>query len=180
MNTPLSSADVQTALKDLPGWKIEGDALTKTITFGSFRAAMSFMVRAGFEAEAMNHHPEWTNVYNRLTIRLNTHDAAIPRIDLGLIVQDELLLVDGASNRLISAVTMLLAEERIDLRRSEMRRRRLCTLRCLPGHGDTLDHEGRCVRRPASWNRALPLPRPVEAVLGRKPGWRTLWLFAAE
>lgn len=63
------------ALKDLPGWKIEGDALTKTITFGSFRAAMSFMVRAGFEAEAMNHHPEWTNVYNRLTIRLNTHDA---------------------------------------------------------------------------------------------------------
>ena len=33
------------------------------------------MVRAGFEAEAMNHHPEWTNVYNRVAIRLNTHDA---------------------------------------------------------------------------------------------------------
>ena len=36
---------------------------------------MSFMVRVSFEAEAMDHHPEWTNVYNRVSIRLNTHDA---------------------------------------------------------------------------------------------------------
>ncbi len=51
-----------------------GDALVKTFEFGSFREALSFMVRAGFEAEALNHHPDWTNVYNRLTVRLNTHD----------------------------------------------------------------------------------------------------------
>ena len=42
---------------------------------GSFREAMSFMVRAAFEAEALNHHPEWTNVYDRVVVRLNTHDA---------------------------------------------------------------------------------------------------------
>lgn len=75
MSTPLSPADVQTALKDLHGWSFERDALAKTLTFGSFKEAMSFMVRAAFEAEALNHHPEWTNVYNRVSIRLNTHDA---------------------------------------------------------------------------------------------------------
>ena len=59
----------------LPGWEAGPDTLTKTFTFGPFREAMSFMVRVGFEAEALNHHPEWTNVYNRVAIRLNTHDA---------------------------------------------------------------------------------------------------------
>ncbi len=47
----------------------------KTFVFGSFREALSFMVRVGFEAEALNHHPEWSNVYNRVVIRLTTHDA---------------------------------------------------------------------------------------------------------
>jgi len=59
----------------LEGWRFERDALAKTFKFGSFREAISFMVRAGFEAEAMNHHPEWTNVYNKVEVRLNTHDA---------------------------------------------------------------------------------------------------------
>ena len=75
MKTPLSEAKIQAALAALPGWSFERDALVKTLKFGSFREAMSFMMRAGFEAEAMNHHPEWTNVYNRVAIRLNTHDA---------------------------------------------------------------------------------------------------------
>jgi 4a-hydroxytetrahydrobiopterin dehydratase len=75
MKTPLSEAKIQAALAALPGWSFERDALVKTLKFGSFREAMSFMMRAGFEAEAMNHHPDWTNVYNRVTIRLNTHDA---------------------------------------------------------------------------------------------------------
>ena len=47
----------------------------KTFVFGSFREALSFMVRVGFEAEALNHHPEWGHVYNRVVIRLTTHDA---------------------------------------------------------------------------------------------------------
>jgi 4a-hydroxytetrahydrobiopterin dehydratase len=72
---PLKAAEIKAALGGLPGWTFQRDALAKTFTFGSFREAMSFMVRAGFEAEAMDHHPEWTNVYNRVAIRLNTHDA---------------------------------------------------------------------------------------------------------
>ncbi len=72
---PLTSVEIAAALPALPGWTFEGDALAKTSKFGSFKEAMSFMVRAGFEAEAMDHHPDWTNVYNRVAIRLNTHDA---------------------------------------------------------------------------------------------------------
>ena len=73
--SPLSQQDVDEALQKLPGWKHDADALAKEFKFGTFKEAMSFMVRIGFEAEAMDHHPDWTNVYNRVSIRLNTHDA---------------------------------------------------------------------------------------------------------
>ena len=72
---PLSRAEILVALESLTGWSYEREALVKTLTFATFREAMGFMMRAAFEAEAMNHHPEWTNVYNRVEIRLNTHDA---------------------------------------------------------------------------------------------------------
>lgn len=73
--TPLTSEEINAALRELPGWRRDGDALAKEFKFGSFREAMSFMVRVGFEAEAADHHPDWTNVYNRVAVRLNTHDA---------------------------------------------------------------------------------------------------------
>ncbi|HET7536092.1 MAG TPA: 4a-hydroxytetrahydrobiopterin dehydratase [Candidatus Didemnitutus sp.] len=72
---PLSSAEIDELLPALPGWKFERDALAKEFKFQSFREAMSFMVRVSFEAEALDHHPDWTNVYNRVAVRLNTHDA---------------------------------------------------------------------------------------------------------
>ena len=75
MALPLAPAEITTALAGLPGWTLASDALAKEFKFGSFREAMGFMVRVSFEAEGMNHHPEWTNVYNRVSIRLNTHDA---------------------------------------------------------------------------------------------------------
>jgi 4a-hydroxytetrahydrobiopterin dehydratase len=75
MTKPLTSDEIAAALPGLPGWDQAGDALAKEFKFGSFREAMAFMVRVGFEAEAMDHHPDWTNVYNRVAIRLNTHDA---------------------------------------------------------------------------------------------------------
>lgn len=75
MAKPLDPAEITTALATLPGWIWEKEALGKTFKFGSFREAMSFMVRVAFEAEAMDHHPDWTNVYNRVAVRLNTHDA---------------------------------------------------------------------------------------------------------
>lgn len=75
MAKPLALAKITTALAALPGWTCKRDALAKEFKFGSFREAMSFMTRVAFEAEAMDHHPDWTNVYNRVAIRLNTHDA---------------------------------------------------------------------------------------------------------
>ena len=75
MAKPLTPTKVAAALETLAGWKFQRDALAKTFEFENFREAMSFMVRVGFEAEALNHHPEWSNVYNRVVIRLTTHDA---------------------------------------------------------------------------------------------------------
>jgi 4a-hydroxytetrahydrobiopterin dehydratase len=75
MSKTLSPAKIKSALENLPDWTFKRDALAKTFEFPSFREAMGFMVRVAFEAESLNHHPEWTNVYNRVTIRLSTHDA---------------------------------------------------------------------------------------------------------
>ncbi len=75
MTQPLTPAEIIADLTTLPGWTLAGDALTKTFKFVSFREAMGFMVRVSYEAEALDHHPDWTNVYNRVVIRLNTHDA---------------------------------------------------------------------------------------------------------
>lgn len=59
------------------GWSLSADgrAIAKTFRFRSFRDAMAWMARAAFEAEAADHHPDWTNVYNRVEVRLTTHDA---------------------------------------------------------------------------------------------------------
>lgn len=75
MAKPLSPGEIEAALAALPGWQFERDALAKEFKFVDFKQALSFMLRAGFEAEAADHHPEWTNVYNRVAIRLNTHSA---------------------------------------------------------------------------------------------------------
>src|SRR5882757_5409076 len=76
MSKALSATKIKSELSSLAGWSLKRDALEKTFEFGSFREAFSFMGRVAFEAEALNHHPEWTNVYNRVTLRLNTHSAS--------------------------------------------------------------------------------------------------------
>ena len=75
MSKPLSAEEITVARGGLPGWAFERDALTKTFQFETFREAMGFMLRVAFEAEQMNHHPDWSNTYNRVVIRLHTHDA---------------------------------------------------------------------------------------------------------
>lgn len=62
------------ALRD---WQLAADRLsiTKTFKFKDFNAAWGFMSRTALLAEKMNHHPEWFNVYNRVEVKLNTHDA---------------------------------------------------------------------------------------------------------
>jgi 4a-hydroxytetrahydrobiopterin dehydratase len=73
------SDTARTAMIDplmISGWAmVEGrDAIRKTYTFADFSEALGWMVRAGIWAEKWNHHPEWSNVYNRVTVVLTTHD----------------------------------------------------------------------------------------------------------
>ncbi len=75
MSKPLTTEEIAAARASLSGWNYENNALVRTFQFGTFREAMGFMVRVAFEAEGMNHHPDWSNVYNKVVIRLNTHDA---------------------------------------------------------------------------------------------------------
>jgi 4a-hydroxytetrahydrobiopterin dehydratase len=65
-----------TALAELKGWtEVEGrDAITKEITFHDFNQAFGFITRVALVAERMNHHPEWTNVWNKVTVTLSSHD----------------------------------------------------------------------------------------------------------
>ena len=81
----LSQEEIDEELKSLPGWGVVNGKLHKEIEFGSFNQAFGFMTRAAMEIEKMNHHPEWFNVYNRLTIELTTHDAGgITKNDVNL------------------------------------------------------------------------------------------------
>jgi 4a-hydroxytetrahydrobiopterin dehydratase len=71
----LSSEKISEELKNLPGWSIKDEKLHRDFEFETFNQAFGFMTRAAMEIEKMNHHPEWFNVYNRLTVDLMTHDA---------------------------------------------------------------------------------------------------------
>jgi 4a-hydroxytetrahydrobiopterin dehydratase len=75
--TRLSAHDRDTALSALGGWDAvaDGNAIRKSFRFTSFSHAWGFMSRVALEAERMNHHPEWSNVWNRVDILLTTHDA---------------------------------------------------------------------------------------------------------
>lgn len=67
--------DISDALVQVPEWKVVRDALERTFEFRDFSEALGFVVRVGVEAERINHHPEISNVWNRVTLRLTTHEA---------------------------------------------------------------------------------------------------------
>ena len=73
----LSEAERADALDGLPDWDFDEarDAITRQIAFGDFAEAFGFMTQVALIAEKMDHHPEWTNVWNRVEITLTTHDA---------------------------------------------------------------------------------------------------------
>ena len=71
----LSPEKISEELKNLPGWSIKDEKLHRDFEFESFNQAFGFMTRASMEIEKMNHHPEWFNVYNKLSVDLMTHDA---------------------------------------------------------------------------------------------------------
>lgn len=65
-------------VKELSGWRVKAggrDAIEKTFTFADFKTAWGFMSACALQAEQMDHHPEWFNVYNRVEVVLMTHDA---------------------------------------------------------------------------------------------------------
>ncbi|HSB13691.1 MAG TPA: 4a-hydroxytetrahydrobiopterin dehydratase [Bryobacteraceae bacterium] len=72
----LSDSEIQAALKGLPEWKVVNGKLHREYRFPDFVHAFGFMATAAVAIEAMGHHPEWFNVWNRVTVDLMTHDAA--------------------------------------------------------------------------------------------------------
>ena len=72
---PLDSAEIADRVRGLPGWAVTNGKLHREFTFKDFVDAFRFMTGAAFEAERLQHHPEWCNVWNRVEITLTTHDA---------------------------------------------------------------------------------------------------------
>ncbi|HBK92983.1 MAG TPA: 4a-hydroxytetrahydrobiopterin dehydratase [Parvularcula sp.] len=93
--TPLSAGAVAEKMKAAPAWSLEpgGQAIRRSLKFADFNAAFGFMARVALAAEKADHHPEWSNVWNRVDIRLTTHDAG------GLTARDFALaaFIDAAS-----------------------------------------------------------------------------------
>ena len=71
----LADHEIQAIIGALPGWVIKNDKLHREFVFRDFIEAFRFMSGVALVAERMDHHPEWTNVYNRVAIDLTTHDA---------------------------------------------------------------------------------------------------------
>jgi len=81
----LSMAKIASAVSKLPGWKVKSGKLHRDYAFGDFVAAFAFMAGAALVAQAMDHHPEWLNVWNKVSIDLATHDAGgITALDVEL------------------------------------------------------------------------------------------------
>lgn len=75
MIAKLTEAEIAAALPGVPGWTRIGDGIERQYKFGDFTQAFGFMARVALLAEKADHHPEWSNVYNKVDIRLTTHDA---------------------------------------------------------------------------------------------------------
>jgi len=81
----LAEAEITAALAKLPGWSYQAGKLHREFTFKDFVAAWGFMSSCALAAESINHHPDWSNVWNRVRVELMTHDAGgVTQNDLAL------------------------------------------------------------------------------------------------
>ena len=85
MADKLSDSEIESALTGLDGWALENGKLSRDFKFANFIEAFGFMTRAAIEAEKIDHHPEWFNVYRRVSVQLVTHSAdGITNLDVKL------------------------------------------------------------------------------------------------
>lgn len=78
----LSEIEITEKIKELPSWTLTGQALEKEFHFKNFAQALAFIVRIGIEAEKLNHHPEIKNIYNKVSLRLSSHEVqALTHLD---------------------------------------------------------------------------------------------------
>ncbi|MDW3217862.1 MAG: 4a-hydroxytetrahydrobiopterin dehydratase [Acidimicrobiales bacterium] len=73
--TLLTTAEIDDLLADHPDWRRDGDGLVRSLEFADFPAAFGFMTKVAIVSEKLFHHPEWSNVYNRVELRITDHDA---------------------------------------------------------------------------------------------------------
>ena len=71
----LENEALTTRLKEIPGWELRNEKLYREFKFKNFIQAFGFMTSVALEAEKANHHPEWSNIYNKVIVELTTHDA---------------------------------------------------------------------------------------------------------
>ncbi len=95
--TRLTDAEVAVRLRVLPGWSLEGGKLHRAFSFTDFVEAWAFMSAVALVAEATGHHPEWSNVWNRVTVDLTTHDAGgVTALDFDLAARMQALAARAA------------------------------------------------------------------------------------
>jgi 4a-hydroxytetrahydrobiopterin dehydratase len=73
--TALSRNEIDSRLAELPGWDVQDERLHRHFDFSDFIEAFGFMTRVAILAEKMDHHPNWSNVYDKVDVYLTTHDA---------------------------------------------------------------------------------------------------------
>lgn len=94
--TRLTEAQIQERLTGVPGWTLDGRRLRRELEFGDFSAAFGFMTRLALAAEKLDHHPDWSNGYGRVSISLTTHDAGgLTELDFRLAAAADALLGEG-------------------------------------------------------------------------------------
>ena len=98
MAEKLDITQVDERLANIPGWSLQDDKLHRDFKFDNFVHAFGFMTSVAMEAEKMDHHPEWSNVYNRVSVDLVTHSAGgITELDFVLAEKMNVLAAAGRS-----------------------------------------------------------------------------------
>ena len=91
-----SKSEIEAGLSDLKDWTIFNNSLSREITFKNFVQAFGFITQVALEAEKLDHHPEWKNVYNKVSINLTTHDAGgLTELDFKLAKKINKILENG-------------------------------------------------------------------------------------